>query len=258
MLELHQIEEFYPKHLRSFKRNLLREYLQFKILSAIYTSRYGLKLSFMGGTAIHIIHGLPRFSEDLDFDNHGLSKADFRSLTQLVARRLSLEGLSVETNVSLKTAFSADIKVVDILYKSGISGHSKEKILIKLDTEPQNYSYSSERVVINKFDVTVGVGAVPGDILLAQKYFAILMRKRAIGRDFFDTMFLAGLTRPNFNYLTLKAGIKDASSLKAALLNRCKTIDFKQLTRDLRPLVFNAEEAAKIELFPEFIQGMQI
>lgn len=71
MLELSQIESFYPESLRPFKKNLLREYLQYKILEIIFLSEFAQGLSFMGGSAIHIVHGLPRFSEDLDFDNRG-------------------------------------------------------------------------------------------------------------------------------------------------------------------------------------------
>ncbi len=254
MLELRQIEQFYPEYLRHFKRNLLREYLQFKILAAIYSSRYGLKLVFMGGTAIHIAHRLQRFSEDLDFDNKVLSRGDFRLLTQLVARRLSLEGFSIETSVSFKSAFSADIKMLNILFESGLSGHKQEKILIKLDAEPQKYSYSPQRIIINKFDVISGIRVVPRDILLSQKYYAILMRKRAMGRDFFDAMFLAGLTTPDFGYLKVKAGIKDENELKEALLNHCNKLNLKQLAKDVQPLVFNAKESGKVELFKEFVQ----
>jgi predicted nucleotidyltransferase component of viral defense system len=77
MLSIEQIESFYPENLRIYKRNLLREYLQYVILEIIYRSDYGRYLIFMGGTAIHIIHGSQRFSEDLDFDNKGLKKEDF-------------------------------------------------------------------------------------------------------------------------------------------------------------------------------------
>jgi hypothetical protein len=38
MLDLHQIESFYPEHLRAFKKNILREYLQYKVLDIIYDS----------------------------------------------------------------------------------------------------------------------------------------------------------------------------------------------------------------------------
>ena len=70
MLDLKQVESFYPESLRPFKRNLLREYLQYKILEIIFGSEFGEKLVFMGGTATRIIHENTRFSEDLDFDKH--------------------------------------------------------------------------------------------------------------------------------------------------------------------------------------------
>ncbi|MBU0694223.1 MAG: nucleotidyl transferase AbiEii/AbiGii toxin family protein [Candidatus Omnitrophica bacterium] len=255
MLELRQIESFFPQQLRHFKRNLLREYLQYKILEAVFANRYGQKLVFMGGTAIHIVHGLPRFSEDLDFDNQGLTKGDFSALTQGVAKKLALEGYVVKTETSFKGAFSADIKVMRVLFDEGFSGHQDEKILIKLDAESQNFEYSAERVVINKFDVFTGISVVPIDILLAQKFYAILARKRAMGRDFYDAIFLAGKTKSDFAYLKERAGIIDKEMLKSALLKRCAKLDFKLLSRDVEQFVFSPEEAKKVLLFIEYVRG---
>jgi len=92
MLDIKQIESFYPEQLRAFKKNLLREYLQYKILEAIFESPLADKLIFMGGTCIHIVHGGPRFSEDLDFDNPGIGRHDFKALSQRVKRTLELQG----------------------------------------------------------------------------------------------------------------------------------------------------------------------
>ena len=258
MLELRHLESFYPEHLRHFKRNILREYLQYKMLGIIYNGKFGLKLVFMGGTAIHIVHGAGRFSEDLDFDNQGLSREDFRALTRSIARRLSLEGFSVATTVSRKGTFSADIKITGLLYELGLSGHKAEKVLVKLDAEPQDFMYEPARVIINKFDVTAGIRVVPGEILLAQKFFAVLRRKRAMGRDFYDAMFLMGKAiKPRYEYLKAKAGINDAQDLKKALAEHCAKLDFKQLARDTAPLVFIPEDAKKVALFPEVIEGME-
>jgi predicted nucleotidyltransferase component of viral defense system len=123
MFELRHIESFYPEHLRHFKRNILREYLQYKILAVIFSGKYAVKLVFMGGTALHIVHGAGRFSEGLDFDNRGLTQDDFRELTMQVRRQLSLEGFQVGTGISCKAAFSADIKITGLLYETGLSGH---------------------------------------------------------------------------------------------------------------------------------------
>jgi predicted nucleotidyltransferase component of viral defense system len=241
--------------LRHFKRNLLREYLQYKVLEAIFASRYGQKLVFMGGTAIHIVHGLPRFSEDLDFDNRGLTKNNFSALTEGVAKKLAFEGYVVETGTSFKGAFSADIKVMGVLFDEGLSGHREEKILIKLDAEPQKFKYSAGRVFINKFDVFTSISVVPVDILLAQKFYAILARKRAMGRDFYDAVFLAGKANPDFAYLKERAGIEDRQGLKAALLDRCSKLDFKLLSRDVEQFIFSPEDAKKVLLFIEYVQG---
>ncbi len=91
MLDTKQIESFYPEYLRPFKRNLLREYLQYKILEIIFDSKFGKDLSFMGGTATHIIYQNNRFSEDLDFVHLGLIEKEFGQLTDLIHRKLNLE-----------------------------------------------------------------------------------------------------------------------------------------------------------------------
>lgn len=256
MLELRQIESFYPEPLRHFKRNILREYLQYKMLAVIFNGKFTAKLVFMGGTAIHIVHGVGRFSEDLDFDNRGLSREDFRALTQAVARQLTREGLNVETSFSFKGAMSADIKITGLLFETGLSGHKAEKVLVKIDAEPQDFEYTPTRVVINKFDVLTGVSVVPQDILLAQKFYAILKRRRAMGRDFYDAMFLAGKTKPHFGYLKAKTGVGDADALKKALMERSLKLDFKQLAVDTAPLVFIPGDGKKVELFPEWLRGM--
>ncbi len=256
MLELKQIASFYPENLRHYKRNILREYLQYKILSALFTHPAGAKLIFMGGTAIHIAHGSSRFSEDLDFDNRGLSRDDFRQLIQTTSRALRLEGLNVETGFTFRGAFSADIKIMNVLFDAELSKHKEERLLIKIDTQPQDFDYRAEKILLNKFDVFCRIAVVPADLLLAQKLYAILNRKRAVGRDFFDAIFLGGLTKPDFRYLTLKAGIESAATLKSALHKKCESLDLKQLARDAKPLVFAAGETKKIELFKEWVSGL--
>ncbi|OIO34505.1 MAG: hypothetical protein COX40_04300 [Candidatus Omnitrophica bacterium CG23_combo_of_CG06-09_8_20_14_all_40_11] len=270
MLELKQIESFFPEHLWHFKRNLLREYLQYKVLDAVFGSRYGQKLVFMGGTAIHIAHGLPRFSEDLDFDNRGLTQKDFSALIQAVAKKLALEGYVLETSSSFKGAFSADIKFKGVLFETGLSGHREEKILIKLDAEPQypslseglvrasaqKFQYAPQRLIISKFDVFSGISVVPADILLAQKFYAILMRKRPMGRDFYDAIFLAGKAKPDFAYLKERVGIKDKEGLKIALLGHCAKLDFKLLAREVEQFLFSPADAKKVLLFTEYVKGL--
>ena len=119
MLDLEQIGKFYPENVRMFKRNILREYLQYKILEIIFGSEEGGNISFMGGTAIRIIHSSGRFSEDLDFDNRGVSKEDFLKLVGKIKKRLELEGYKIELKNSMDGVFRSYIKIKEILYKYG-------------------------------------------------------------------------------------------------------------------------------------------
>ena len=47
--------------------NIIREYFQHIFLSELYKLPGAEKMLFKGGTALRIIYGSPRFSEDLDF-----------------------------------------------------------------------------------------------------------------------------------------------------------------------------------------------
>ena len=257
MLDLKQIESFYPENLRIFKRNLLREYLQYIILDIIYSSGYGSRLIFMGGTAIHMIHGVRRFSEDLDFDNRGLNKEDFEDLSDKILRQLELYGYSLEIENKYRDAFHCFIKFPGIFYQHGISGHAREKLIIQIDCEPQNVSYKVERVILNKFDIFMKVNTVPPDILLSQKILAVLYRPRPMGRDFYDVIFLLSKTNPNPLFLRERMKLKeeiDIGEIKKKLLLKCEKINFKKLAEDVKPFLFYPHDAEKITLFPDFIK----
>ncbi len=105
MLDLEQIQSFFPEEIRPFRSNILREYLQYKILESVSRSKHCSLLSFMGGTCIHLVHGSPRFSEDLDFDNRGLSSVQFRELAtsavRISRRRPSAKAMVAEHSFSL-------------------------------------------------------------------------------------------------------------------------------------------------------------
>jgi len=256
MLDIDQIESFYPVQLRIFKKNLLREYLQYKILEIIFDSNFGEKLSFMGGTTIRIVHGNDRFSEDLDFDNFGLAKEDFKKVTGLVKKKLELEGYIVEIRNVFKGAYRCYLKIPEILYKNELSNYREEKMSIRLDTESQGFTYSPEKVIINKFEVFSRINITPIDILLAQKIYAIFNRRRAMGRDFYDAIFLFGKTNPNLDYLKLKIKIDGMDDLKNKLMARCKKLDFKQLAKDVEPFLINPRNSKKVLYFYDYIKGI--
>jgi len=257
MISLNQIEQFYPEHLRGFKRNILREYLQYKILEIIFNSGLAPKLSFIGGTSLRIVHENTRFSEDLDFDNFKLSESDFILLTKEIQRGLQMEGFNVEIRNVFKRAFRCYVRLPQVLFDNAISDLKHEKILIQVDTEPHDFSYLPDKVFLNKFDVFTQIAVTPPDILLAQKIHALLNRKRAKGRDFYDVVFLLQKTKPNYDYLKQKIGLVDSQSLKDKILNHVKGINLKELARDVEPFLFQPSDSRKINLFSEYIKQIE-
>lgn len=84
MIELLR-DKLKPYSLYEEKYNFLREYLQMFILKIIDEKGYFKNLSFVGGTALRILHQLNRFSEDLNFcliDKHDYHFSDSLIITQ--------------------------------------------------------------------------------------------------------------------------------------------------------------------------------
>ena len=128
MLMFEQILAQYPENLQTFKESILKEYLQYKILNSIFNSDYSNRLVFLGGTALRIIYGNTRFSQDLDFDNFNLTEQEFGSLSQIIQRDLTLEGLEVETTIVTPKAYRIKIRIPKILFELGLSSLKEHKM----------------------------------------------------------------------------------------------------------------------------------
>ncbi len=257
MLNITEIQKFYSKNMHPFKRNILREYLQYKILQIIFLTEYAAKLSFMGGTCLRIVFGTNRFSEDLDFDNFGLTEIEFDSLSDIVAKHLQEEGYIVEIKTIHKGAFRCYIRIPNLLFDNKLSGFQEETILIQLDTESQKFDYKPESFILNKFDILSRIYYTPKNILLSQKIWAILNRKTPKGRDYYDTMFLFSIANPDYKYLKLKADISNIYELKTKLELKIQSVNIKQLIKDLSPFLIYPNDINRIEMFPEFINTLK-
>jgi len=121
--------------------------------------------------------------------------------------------------------------------------------------EPQNFAYKIEQLLINKFDVFGRISVVPVDILLAQKIYCIFARKRPMGRDIYDALFLMGKTKPNLDYLNEKLHIGNFPNLRSRLIQKYKTLNFNQLAKDVEPFLFRPSDAKRILLFAEYIEN---
>lgn len=57
----------YPSDTDAQVMHALREVMQEIALAGLFRSGFFAQAAFYGGTCLRIFHGLPRFSEDLDF-----------------------------------------------------------------------------------------------------------------------------------------------------------------------------------------------
>lgn len=255
MLPLREIRPYFPEILHRFPRFMIREYLQYKILEIIYDSPFSTDVCFLGGTCLRIVHGNRRFSEDLDFDNISMSEKDFVEVAGELEKGLQREGYSVELKTVMKGAWHCYIKFPGLLFDEGLSGYREEKILIQLDTEPQNYDYEPEPFILNRFDVFTTILTTPLPLLMAQKLYAIINRNRNKGRDFYDLVFLMGREiKPDFGYLQAKTNISDPENLKEAISKKCRQLNMETMAKDVEPFLFEASGVKKVVQFEEAVR----
>jgi len=255
MLSLREIQNFFPEELYRYPQFMLREYLQCKILEIVYSSQYATSLCFLGGTCLRIVHGNRRFSEDIDFDNLDLNEEKFVRLADIIKRQLQREGYQVELKVVMRGAWHCYIRFPGMLFKEELSGHREEKILIRLDTEPQLFSYSPDRFILNRFEVFTTILATPLPLLLSQKFYAIVNRDRKQGRDFFDAVFLVSRgINPDYEFLHAKLGIANADSLKKLILDECQSLDMEKIADDVEPFLFDSKDKQKVVQFVDYFK----
>ncbi|MFH1429126.1 MAG: nucleotidyl transferase AbiEii/AbiGii toxin family protein [Candidatus Margulisiibacteriota bacterium] len=254
MLTLEQLQNYIPGDIyNKNKKAALVEYLQYEVLESIYKEKTAFQLCFIGGTAIRIIYNSARFSEDIDFDNFGLSFQEFDALLNKACKNMELKGFQIEIKIIEKGAYHCFIRFPEILYKAGITTNTREKILVKVDAEQKQKYYNPQRVLINKFGIYQNILSAPADVLLAQKIMTIIDRKREKGRDLYDVSFLLGLTRPNYKYLEDCYNLNEAE-IKNKLVQRVKELDLEYLARDVEPFLFFPEQKQRVLSFDNYIK----
>jgi len=258
VLDFQEIKAQYPQHLQGSERAILCEYLQFKILQAIFESNYASKLTFLGGTALRIVHGNSRFSEDIDLDNFDLPWDGFVDLIEKVKRFMTLEGFNIEINNVERNAFHCYLRFPELLYEKGLSPHRDEKILIQVDTISQGYDYKPEIKILNKFDVFTEIRVTPLDVLLSQKIFTAVNRKRAKGRDLYDITFLLARTKPDPGFIHQKMGINSPEELREVILERIKGFDLDDLAKDVAPFLVDEKQVKRVLMFREFWEQAEL
>ena len=251
MLTIDQIRSYFSETV--FRKNphgALVEYLQYELLDSLFKNPNSAHLSFIGGTAIRILHQSVRFSEDLDFDSFDLSFTGFEELLTTACRDMEYKGFIIEYRIAKHNAFHCYIRFPEMLFNAGISPDKGRKILLQVDTEKKVKYYTPNTVVLNKFAVFRRILSAPPAILLAQKMLAVLFRKREKGRDLFDVSFLMGITKPDFEYVEKCIGVEKNEFLKM-FTERLNELDLNFLATDVEPFLFTPEQKDRVLSFRE-------
>ena len=100
MISMENMEKLAKQYQTSVFPNIIREYFQHIFLNELYKLPESEKMLFKGGTALRVIYGSPRFSEDLDFSLFGVShnetKRFIEDLFVKVLAEIEKSGIEVE------------------------------------------------------------------------------------------------------------------------------------------------------------------
>ncbi|MFH0886786.1 MAG: nucleotidyl transferase AbiEii/AbiGii toxin family protein [bacterium] len=250
MLGYDQIKEYFDTSLvKKNPKGILVEYLQHEFLDSLFKQPGAQNLSFIGGTAVRIIYGSERFSEDLDFDNFGLDYQAFKMVAKKALAEMRLKGFTVETKyLSKKQNYHLYVRFPDLLFKYGITGHREEKVFIAIDTQKKEKIFQPEVKVVNKFGIFRNIQVNPVSVLLSQKLLAILYRAREKGRDFYDASYLSGRTKADFTYIKKMTGL-NREEFTAQISARCEKLNFKELAKDVEPFLFDPDQKDRVLSF---------
>ncbi len=252
--------------------NAIKEILQELILLGLYRADFFEKAAFYGGSAMRIVHGLNRFSEDLDFT---LFKQDplfaIDSYFPIISRELEAYGFKVELNKIKKnkpeTIESAFLKTnthlvfLDIEgakhFSKNIQKGSLIKIKFEIDIDPP-VSFDTEiKTLLLPTPYTVKILTLPS--LFAGKMHAVLMRKwklRVKGRDFYDLAWFLSRDIPlKKEYLEeklLESTGTDTPLTREILISlfkeRISQIDWQLAKQDILPFI---SDKKSVEIWSE-------
>jgi predicted nucleotidyltransferase component of viral defense system len=247
--------------------NALQEILQEIVLLGLWRSKFFEHGAFYGGTALRILYGLDRFSEDLDFSLLRFDKK-FQLSKYLVAleKELSAFGFQVtveQKNKSLSSAVqSAFLKTEtvgallaitsDEAISHGIPAGKLLKIKIEIDTEPPPGFNTETKYLLRPISFGVRTYTLPD--LFAGKLHAILCRQwksRVKGRDWYDLVwYVANYPQVHLIHLEERMrqsghwqqeGMLGKDELTNLLSDAVGTLDIEQAKKDVIPFIKNTD-----------------
>ena len=241
----------------------LREAVQHIALLGLWRSTFFEHAAFYGGTALRIVHGLPRFSEDMDFSllapQPGFSLRRFSKAidTELSAYGFEpiVEHCARSADATIDSAF-VKMNTRQGLLRIGVAesvvSHAHRdgvlKIRYEIDIAPPEGAVTRTDFIYHPQPFSVRSYDLPS--MFAGKLHAALARawqRRVKGRDWFDVIwFVARGTAVNTGHLRARlvqtghVGADEpfhATRARELLRERIRTLDFTAARRDVQPFI---------------------
>ena len=204
--------------LQTTELNIRREYFQHLFLSYFYQQPLVDQIYFKGGTALRMLYGSPRFSEDLDFSS---SLRDVRGLEEALLETLArIARENVPVDLAESTTTSGGYLAI-VSFKVG-----SNPLALQIEISLREGRQSGEATtVVSDFVPPYTLIALVREQLVAEKIQALLYRKKA--RDFYDLYFIL---RANL----LSASKKDILAQALQVLKQ-SSINFEQELKTFLP-----------------------
>jgi predicted nucleotidyltransferase component of viral defense system len=248
----------------------LREILQEIALLGLWRSKFFEKGAFYGGTALRILYGLDRFSEDLDFSllqpqpNFDLSRYSKALQTEMrsFGFEVTVDSKERRTPGAVQSAFLKANTLQQLLAieagKEIVRGLPKGQVLkikVEVDTDPPPGFTTEVKYLLHPIPFSVRSYVLPD--LFAGKMHAILCRRwksRIKGRDWYDFVwFVSNYPELNLSHLEKRmiqtGDWKQNEPLTGERFNErlremIEAVDLKRARAEVEPFVNNPDALA--------------
>lgn len=241
MISLEQIKTLSKKYLIN-ESVVAREYFQLLFLNELYSKPFSSKIYFKGGTAIRLIYGGKRFSEDLDFtvlinDNDFEIQITefFKSLTKIypieVKEKESLAGKSYLLSCSIENFEHPIFIKLDFSFREIVIENVKKIIT------------SDYPIIMSNYIFTLSLNEI-----IAEKIRAIMTRNKP--RDIYDLWILQELGgKINFEIINKKLAYYKQTFNYDLFISKINQINQKDFIIDLRPFIPTSEREELPKLY---------
>ncbi len=254
-----RLERYRAADLQS-EEQAVKEILQEVTLYALWRADFFELAAFQGGTSLRILHGLPRFSEDLDFilrtpDPDFVWVPYFKTLSEVLAEFGIRCELVDRGNMdrAVRQALLKDDSIARQLDLSFYGGNNSRKLKVKLeiDTRPPLNSGFEFYYLDFPLDFEVCAQDLPSNFSL--KIHALLCRPYIKGRDWYDfNWYVANGIVPNLKLLhnaLLQYGpwageilTVDMNWLNSVLMEKMQSIAWIDAAKDVAPFLPPADQ----------------